>query len=117
LVIFALVIFPKKSMKDFSNSKKSYKNGYGDPKGGFTMETGSVGFFVTCSRNKERQSIDEIIKLFEEHAEKSYQEPEEVCEDIEDALEKELKTLKKKRLFSGVPTGMDCTVFIRVLHN
>jgi tRNA acetyltransferase TAN1 len=96
--------------------KTSYKRLNSDPKGGFTLEKGTKGFFITCHRNKERQAQDEIIKVFEEHYEFLNGTTEhEKSGSIEKDLEAEILALKqtKKRLFAPIQTGMDCSLFIR----
>ncbi|KAJ1723626.1 hypothetical protein LPJ53_002066 [Coemansia erecta] len=106
----------------------------------FEISPGMKGFFVTCTRHKEKKSAMETIDLLEEYAAKLYPGLEEEIEnegaddnedggaqdgteatdaaagDIEDEIAREVAGMKsntKQKLFRYLNTTIDCIVFIK----
>ena len=102
--------------KDSTKKKGGYKKN--EIKGGFTLPAGTEGFLLTYHRNKERGASSEILDLFNQHADRLIPEEEiDQTQGVEDELQKELGLLKskEKRLFGIISTGIECTMFVRVV--
>ncbi|KAF8318445.1 hypothetical protein DL93DRAFT_389337 [Clavulina sp. PMI_390] len=120
-----------KNMKKYINNPPN-KSGVGKPR----AKVEGPGVWVTCVKGKERQTIGELYDLFESLAADLYpnekdeiepsarastskanndEEDEEEEEDLEKALARELKELKKPRQgtrFANAKTDVVCAVFI-----
>ncbi|KAJ1964216.1 hypothetical protein GGI12_001569 [Dipsacomyces acuminosporus] len=117
----------QKRAKRFQQMKDRFKN----PSNIFEISPGMKGFFVTCTRGREKKSASETIDLLEEYAAKLYPGLEEELEhaaegensdteaaggDIESEIARELEGMKSKtkpKLFRPLQTTIDCLVYIK----
>ncbi|KAI8322170.1 hypothetical protein GQ54DRAFT_297508 [Martensiomyces pterosporus] len=118
----------EKRAKRFQQMKDRFKN----PSHVFEISPGMKGFFVTCTRGREKKSASETIDLLEEYAARLYPGLEEEVEqanndsdkndagsaegDIESEIARELEGMKSKtkpKLFRSLQTTIDCLVYIK----
>ncbi|KAI9474663.1 hypothetical protein LPJ78_003366 [Coemansia sp. RSA 989] len=103
-----------------------------NPQNSFDISPGMKGFFVTCTRGREKKSAAETIDLLEEYtgklypnldeeiaAEKAASEDRPAAEgegDIEDEIARELAEMQsspKIKMFRYLPTTVDCLLYIK----
>ncbi|KAJ2659468.1 hypothetical protein IW148_004201 [Coemansia sp. RSA 1199] len=102
------------------------------PQNSFDISPGMKGFFVTCTRGREKKSASETIDLLEEFANKLYPNLEEeiaaekdASDDapaaqagggIEDEIAREIAEMKaspKIKMFRYLPSTIDCILYIK----
>ncbi|KAJ2459224.1 hypothetical protein GGF42_001601 [Coemansia sp. RSA 2424] len=116
----------QKRAKRFQAVRERFKN----PQNVFDISPGMKGFFVTCTRGREKKCATEAIDLLEEYATRLYPGIEDDIEndgetsadptstggDIEDEIAREIADMKstsKPRLFRYYSTTIECVVFIK----
>ncbi|KAJ2746387.1 hypothetical protein GGI20_001383 [Coemansia sp. BCRC 34301] len=116
----------QKRAKRFQIVRERFKN----PQNVFDISPGMKGFFVTCTRGREKNCAAEVIDLLEEYATRLYPGIEDDIEnggeisadpaptggDIEDEIAREIADMKstsKPRLFRYYSTTIECVVFIK----
>ncbi|KAJ1729424.1 hypothetical protein LPJ61_003525 [Coemansia biformis] len=107
------------------------RDGFKNPQRSFDISPGMKGFFVTCTRGREKKSAAETIDLLEDYAARLYPgldeelaadgddapaAPAAEVDDIEAEIAREVAEMKAAstpRLFRYLPTTIECLLYIK----